>query len=162
MELLLEPGVAPENAVPVLGVAVAHVGAGGLELVNDAIETPRTKDPVTCDDGQVTGAGILRQVRHRHRTTDRTRRWEGLAGEHSGKGGLAGPVAPDKPDPVPGRDLEGHRLEEQATAGCELEVGGSDHEGRSWFKATAVRQRRVAPLPTRPRTRSARTTGPLA
>ena len=57
--------------------------------------------------------------------------WESLPGEHPGEGGLAGAVAPDEADPVPGRDLEGHRLEELATSGGELDVGGGDHEGQS-------------------------------
>jgi hypothetical protein len=117
----------------VLGIAVPHVVARGLELVNDSIEAPRPEDPVARDNVQVTGTRILGKVGHRHRTANRTPRWEGLACEHPGEGGLAGPVAPYEPDPVPGRDLEGHRLEELATSGCELDVGGGDHQGGLGF-----------------------------
>ena len=46
MELLLEPGVALEDPVLVLGIAVPHVGARDLELVDDAIEAPCPEDPV--------------------------------------------------------------------------------------------------------------------
>ena len=98
-------------------------------LAHDAVEAPRPEDPVTGDDAQVSRARVLGKVRHRRRAAHRARCGQGLAGEHLGEGGLAGPVAPDEADPVPGRDLEGHRLEELATAGGELEVGGSDHGG---------------------------------
>ncbi len=80
MELLLEPGVALEDPVLVLGIAVPHVGARDLELVDDAIEAPCPEDPVARDDVQVTGARILGKVRHRHRTADRAPSWEGLSG----------------------------------------------------------------------------------
>ena len=59
---------------------------------------------------------------------------EGLPGKHSGQGCLAGPVTSDQPDPVPGRDLERHRLEELATSGSELDVGGGDHKGSLGFE----------------------------
>ena len=101
------------------------------ELVDDAIETPRAEDPVPSDDRQVTGPRILRKIGNGHRSADRAGRRQGLAGEDPGEGGLAGAVASDEPDPVPGRDLEGHRLEELATAGGELEVRGGDHRTSS-------------------------------
>jgi len=90
------------------------------------------------DDGQVAGSGVLGQVRDGYRTAHRSGRGERLAGEHLGEGGLAGPVAPDEADPVPGRDLKGHRLEELATAGSELEVGGSDHRTSSVKRMSIV------------------------
>ena len=162
MELLFEPGVALEDPTLVLGISVPHVGTRDLELADDTIEASRPEDPVARDNVQVTGTRVLGKVCHRHRTADRAPRWESLPGEHSGEGGLACPVASDETDPVPGRDLEGHRLEELATSGCELDVGGGDHQGQSWFGAIAVRQRQVTPRPAATSNRPARTTGPLA
>ena len=95
------------------------------------IETAGSEDPVPCDDRQVTGPRILRKVGNGHRSADRSCRRQGLAGEDLGEGGLAGAVASDEPDPVPGRDLKGHRLEELATAGSKLEVRGGDHRTSS-------------------------------
>ena len=120
--------------------------------MDDSVEAPRPEDPVPRDDVQVPGAGILGEVRHRYGAADRAPRRESLAGEHPGEGGLARPVTPYEPDPVPGRDLEGHRLEELAASGSELDVGGGDHEGslgreRSWCGNGT---RRVTREPTRP------------
>ena len=131
LELLLEPGVAAEDPALVLGITLSHVGTCDLKLVGRCGRGPCPEDPVAGDDVQVSGARILGKVGHRHGTADRAPSWESLSGENPGEGGLAGPVAPDEPDPVPGRDLEGHRLEELATAGCELDVGGGDHEEQS-------------------------------
>ena len=115
-----------------------------LELVDDPVEAPRPEDPVPRDDVQVPGAGILGEVRHRYGAANRAACWEGFAGEHTGKSGLARPVSPDEADPVPGRDLEGHRLEKLAASGSELDFGGGDHEGslgreRSWCGSGALR-----------------------
>src|ERR1039458_4400521 len=60
MELLLEPGVALEDPVLVLGIAVPHVGARDLELVDDAIEAPCPEDPVARDDVPATPARSAR------------------------------------------------------------------------------------------------------
>ena len=130
VELLFEPGVTLEDSVLVLAFAITHVGTGGMHLPNDAIEAPRPEDAVPGDDGEVPGAGILGKVGDGLRAANRARGRQGLAREHPGEGGLAGTVAPDKADPVAGRDLKGHRLEELATSGGELKVGGSDHDGR--------------------------------
>ena len=131
LELLLEPGVAAEDPALVLGITLSHVGTCDLKLADDAVEAPGPEDSVAGDDVQVSGARILGKVGHRHGTADRAPSWESLPRENPGEGGLAGAIAPDEADPVPGRDLEGHRLEELATAGCEFDVGGGDHEGQS-------------------------------
>ncbi len=52
------------------GIALTHVGSRDLEFVDDAIETPRSKDPVARDDVQVTSARVLGKVCHGHRTAD--------------------------------------------------------------------------------------------
>src|ERR1019366_7082641 len=129
VELLFEARVAVEDLGLVLAVAMGHVGSSRLHLADDAIEPSRSEDPVARDDGQIACTGILRKVSHRGGTSHRAGRRERLAREHPCQGRLARAITPDEPDPVAGRDLEGHRLEELATSGCEFQVGGSDHEG---------------------------------
>src|SRR5208282_6786339 len=88
VELLLEPGITAEDPTLVFGVAVAHVRARHLELVDDPVEAPRPEDPVPRNDVQVPRAGVLGEVRHRYGAADRAPCREGLTGEHPGERGL--------------------------------------------------------------------------
>jgi hypothetical protein len=72
VELLFEPGIMLQDAVLMLAVAVAHLCAGGLHVVDDSVEASRPEYAVSGDDGEITRTGILGKVGNRRRPPNRT------------------------------------------------------------------------------------------
>ena len=95
------------------------------------VEAAGTEDPVECFHLEVARTWVLREVGDSARAANLPVGGLRLAGEHFRQRGLAGAVASHEADPVTGRDLEGHRLQQLATGYDELEVGDGQHGGRS-------------------------------
>jgi len=97
-------------------VGAGHRAFGGPQVGDDAGQAARGQHPRPGEHVQVAGTRVLRQVSDAAGAGDPATHREGLAGQHSGHGRLAGAVAADQTDPVARRDPERRRHEERAGA----------------------------------------------
>src|SRR5699024_54886 len=132
LELLLETGEACHRLGLGPLVRAGHPLLGGAPLGDDPVETTGREDPLVGGDGEVAGPGVLGQVADPAARRDVPARGPALPGEDLRQGGLAGPVATDAADAVPGGHPEGRVLEEDPGAGTQLDPGGGDHGWFSW------------------------------
>ena len=105
-----------------------HLLLGLAHAAYDVVEAARRQDPVAREDLGVADARVLREVADLAGRDDLAGGRESLPGEDLGEGGLAGAVATDESDLVPGGDTERHVLHEEAGAGADFELLGVDHE----------------------------------
>jgi hypothetical protein len=105
----------------------SHLALGLAQASHHGIQAAGGQDPVLGQHLGVAGARVLRQVAESARVRHRARRRQSLTREDLGQRGLAGTVAPDQPDPVPGGDPERDVLHQQARAGAHFELGSGDH-----------------------------------
>ena len=129
-ELGLEPAVPGHRGVAALVVRAGHRALGLPHLPDDLVQPAGREHPVAGELLEVAGARVLREVADVPGAGDRAGRGLPLTGQDLGQGGLAGAVAADQADPVPGRDPEGRVLHEDPGTGAQLDVVGDDHDGR--------------------------------
>src|SRR5699024_12672233 len=98
-------------------VRAGHRLRAGAPVGDGPVETTGREDPLVGGDGEVAGPGVLGQVADPAARRDVPARGPALPGEDLRQGGLAGPVATDEADAVPGGHPEGRVLEEDPGAG---------------------------------------------
>jgi hypothetical protein len=127
-EPLLQPAVTANRRVPgALVDELRHLKLELLHLPQQAVQATGGQHPVPGGVGKITAARVLRQVADLAAEVDLTGERQRLPGEHPQQRRLAGAVAPDQADPVPRLDTEGHRFDQGAGAGAQLQLGRNDH-----------------------------------
>ena len=93
------------------------------------VQAARREHPVAGEHLEVALFGILRQITDLAGAGDGSRVRLPLARQDAQRRGLAGAVAPDEPDPVPGLYPQGGPvgIEERARTCADLEVRSRDH-----------------------------------
>jgi hypothetical protein len=144
LELGLEPRIPAHGPLHRLGVGTGHALLRRDPVRDDPVQSAGAEDTVVGEHAEVAGAGVLREVADGAAADDRA--GGGLADtrENLGQGRLAGAVAADQTDPVPGCDAEARVLQEQARAGAQLDVGSSDHGGGTDSGGTGAEERAMA------------------
>jgi len=123
------------GAVPRDGLLITrgHCLLRGTQVSNHDIESATGEHPIAGKHVEVAGTRILGQVADAAAAVDGAGGGKGVAGEHAGKGRLAGTVSPDKSDPVARTDPEVGSLEQQACTSTQLDTGGGEHRNSKWI-----------------------------
>ena len=118
--------VAAQQSGVVRRLGELHLCLG--DVGDERVEPASGQHPVAGEHLEVAGARVLREVADRPGAINASGVRQRLAGEHTQACRLAGAVAPDEPDAVSGLHAQRRRLEQDASAGAQLEVSGSDHQ----------------------------------
>ncbi len=112
-----------------VGLRRRHLVGVAVHADQHGVETAGREDPVAGRDAQVAGARVLREVADGAAATHRAGGRKCFAGEDLGERRLAGAVAADEPDRVPGVHRERHGTEQELGPCSYLDVRHCEHKG---------------------------------